>query len=202
MVPRLKMHDPGLPRCRWGFRILGGMKTLVLTLMLLLSAVGLSHAQSKGDEKAENKFTKVKKGDRAPAFECTTVSGEKFSLGSETGKVVLVFFFSTGCGPCMETVPRLEKDVYQKYGNRQDFNMIAFGRRHKDPELKSFIATNDLSFLVAADPVRGFYHKYASQYIPRNYLIGKNGTIAYESVGYTEDEFEILLRRIAAELDR
>jgi peroxiredoxin len=49
---------------------------------------------------------------------------------------------------------------------------------------------------VAADPERKMYGKFASMFIPRTYLIGREGTILYQSVGYDEDEFDLLLAKV------
>jgi len=59
----------------------------------------------------------------------------------------------------------------------------------------------NLTFAVAGDPDRSIYDAFAEGYIPRNYLIGKDGTIVYASVGYTHEEFEELIARVAEELE-
>jgi hypothetical protein len=49
---------------------------------------------------------------------------------------------------------------------------------------------------VAADPELSIYSKFASKFIPRTYLIGRDGTILYQSVGFDEDEFDRLLSAV------
>jgi peroxiredoxin len=45
-------------------------------------------------------------------------------------------------------------------------------------------------------PKREMYGKFASMFIPRTYLIGREGTILYQSVGYDEEEFDRLLAAV------
>ncbi|TWU15619.1 Thiol-disulfide oxidoreductase ResA [Allorhodopirellula heiligendammensis] len=48
---------------------------------------------------------KLKKGDEAPAFEAETSTGQKLSLGQLKGRVVVLHFWATSCGPCMANMP-------------------------------------------------------------------------------------------------
>ena len=92
---------------------------------------------SYADEGAQ--ATRAKVGMDAPAFRCRTVTGEDFSLREENGKVILINFFATWCGPCLVELPHLEKEIYQKYKNREDFRLIVIGREHNASELKKFM---------------------------------------------------------------
>ena len=60
--------------------------------------------------------------------------------------------------------------------------------------------SDGLSFPIAADPERQVFARFATDTIPRNYLIGTDGRIAYQSVGYTETLFAELEEAIKREL--
>ncbi len=48
-------------------------------------------------------------GDSAPAFELADIDGKNFSIDALRGKVVLLNFFATWCGPCLMELPRMQK---------------------------------------------------------------------------------------------
>lgn len=174
------------------------MKTLprnILAILLLLTA----SITVRADDEAEGTLTKV--GQEAPTFECTTLDGKELSLADLRGKVVVVDFFATWCGPCIAAMPHLEKEVWQKFKGDK-FTMVAIGREHENKDLTAFQQKHQLTFSVAGDPKRTIYAKYAKQYIPRTYVIGADGKIAFQSVGYEEAEFKKMLGAIQQELDK
>lgn len=148
----------------------------------------------------EAKSTRVKAGEKAPDFTCKPITGEEFSLGKQQGTVVLVNFFATWCGPCLAELPHLEKEIMKKYGDRKDFKLIVIGREHGAEELQKFAKEKRLALPMAPDPKREIYGKYAEKYIPRNFIVGKDGRIKLASVGYTETTFREILQTLEKEL--
>jgi peroxiredoxin len=142
--------------------------------------------------------TLTKAGQTAPGFTVKTVDGKEFSLSEAKGKVLLVNFFATWCGPCIAELPVVEKQIWQKYKN-DGLVMIAIGREHQASDLVDFQKKHKFSFPMAGDPKREAYSKYATAYIPRTYLINKEGRIVYQSVGFEEKEFKALLAAVEKE---
>ena len=52
----------------------------------------------------------------APAFEFITLNSESISSGNLRGKIIVLDFWSTGCTPCVKSMPQMEK-FHQKYKN-------------------------------------------------------------------------------------
>ena len=148
----------------------------------------------------EVKSTLVKVGDKAPDFTCKPIGGEEFSLGKQQGTVVMVNFFATWCGPCLAELPHLEKEIMKKYADRKDFKLIVIGREHTTEEIEKFAKEKNFSLSMAPDPKREIYGKYAEKYIPRNFIVGKDGKIKLVSVGYRETSFQEIVQTIEKEL--
>ena len=168
--------------------------------LAFLLALPVTRSQQSAIADDEVKSTLVKVGETAPDFTCKPITGEEFSLGKQQGTVVLVNFFATWCGPCLAELPHLEKEVLKKYGDRKDFKLIVIGREHSAEELEKFVKEKTLSLPMAPDPKREIYGKYAEKYIPRNFIVGKDGRIKLASVGYTEMNFQEIVQTLEKEL--
>jgi len=131
--------------------------------------------------------TLTKVGQIAPDFEVTTIDGDKLRLSDLRGKVVLTAFFATWCPPCQAELPLLEKTLWTEFKDA-GLLMIAIAREQTAADVRPFQAERNLTFIFATDPNRKAFAKYATEGIPRTYLIAPDGTIAYQSAGYDEEE--------------
>ncbi|MBN1480021.1 TlpA family protein disulfide reductase [candidate division KSB1 bacterium] len=177
-----------------GYKITGWHMKKILLLIWLVTGI-----PAVADDKVESTVTKI--GQQAPNFLIKTLEGGEIDLAELRGRVVLLNFFATWCSPCLQELPHLELDVWQRFKNH-DFFLIAIGREHTKRELVTFTNIVTFTFPIAADPKREIYSRFATKYIPRNILIDKTGTIIYQSVGYSKDEFQRIIDKIEEALSQ
>ena len=145
---------------------------------------------------AQDEFTLVKKGDIAPNFTIELQDGTTKQLTDLKGKVVWINFFATWCGPCRMELPYLEKEVYNKFKNRNDFEVLVIGREHDWATVNKFKEDNNYDLPFYPDPKREIFSKFAKQNIPRNFIIDKEGGIAVVSSGFRKDEFNKIIQNV------
>ncbi|HKI89577.1 MAG TPA: TlpA disulfide reductase family protein [Draconibacterium sp.] len=144
---------------------------------------------------AQDEFTMVREGEKAPDFTFQTLDGKTKKLSDLKGKVVWINFFATWCPPCRQELPHLQKEVYDKYKNNKDFVLLIFGREHTLKEVNKFKKEQKFTMPFYPDPERKIFSIYAKQNIPRNFIIDKNGNVAVSSIGFTEKEFQEIIRK-------
>ena len=149
---------------------------------------------------AQEDTTVVKLFDPVPAFDYELNPGIRQSITDLKGKLVMVTFFATWCGPCREELPHIQSDIYNKYKNHPKFQLLIFGREHSWEQVNKFKADNKFTMSFYPDPERKIYSKFALQFIPRNFLISPEGKIIYSSIGFVEKDFEQLKDLIKEQL--
>ena len=176
------------------------VKSSLACFSLLTGMFVLAGCAVPGEQLTPAETTLTSLGQVAPLFELETTDGELFSLQEKKGKVVLINFFATWCPPCREELPALEKEIWQRFQGRE-LAVLVVGREHSSDEIVPFLKENGYTFPAAGDPERAAYGLYASQFIPRNVVVGPDGTILFQSSGYEREEFDRMVELIATALD-
>lgn len=143
----------------------------------------------------------LKPGHRHPisGWKCSTV--RRFTLGSLRGKVVLLNFWATWCGPCREELSRVQKDIIDRFKGNEDFVFLPVSRGETRETVAAFREKMGYTFPMGLDPEQKIYRLYASNYIPRNFLIGKDGKVISATIGYEAPEFDELILLIERQLN-
>lgn len=145
--------------------------------------------------------TLVRAGDMAPAFTVPLLDGGSSSLSGLRGKVVLVNFWATWCPPCREELARVQVELIDRFRDR-DFVFLPISRGESPEQVARFRERMDYRFPMGLDTAQAIYKLYATDYIPRNYLIGRDGRVVTATVGYQPDEFDALVGTIEQTLQQ
>lgn len=157
--------------------------------------------EQRAEEETDENTTLVKVGDKAPDFRVEIFDGTTFTLASLEGKVVLLNFWATWCPPCRDELSRVQKDVIDRFVRPDgDFVFLPISRGEARETVAAFREKMGYTFPMGLDPEQQIYKLYASNYIPRNFLIGRDGKVIALTVGYDEEEFNQFLETIAAQL--
>lgn len=166
---------------------------LIVLVILLLPACGNRNAQKAASETEAT--TLVRAGDQAPDFTVEMFDGSKITLSQLRGKVVLLNFWATWCPPCREELTHVQTEIIDRFAGRP-FVFLPVSRGEQRDAVAAFRQKTGYAFPMGLDPSRTIYDRYASNFIPRNFLIGPDGKVILASVGYDEEEFEELIATI------
>ncbi len=133
-------------------------------------------------------------GEQAPNFETTLISGEKKSLADLRGRVVLLQFWGSWCGPCRAENPHLA-ELFRKFSGR-GFDIFSIAVEQNEARWKNAIEKDGLVWpfhaVEMSEDLQFFKGKIVEQYqvrsIPQTYLLDKNGTIVGINLSPTELE--------------
>ena len=167
---------------------------------LLLFCLWLSVSQSPAFMPQDDVESYTRTGQKMPDFTVTSLDGMRLRMSELKGRVVLINFWATWCPPCRVEMPRLEKEVWRKYKSAEDFVMVAIAREQTAEEIAEFGKEYGYSFPMAPDPHREVYRLFGNGGIPRSYVVGRNGKILYQSIGYDGAEFGRMKKILEKEL--
>lgn len=119
----------------------------------------------------------------APPFEVTTLDGKRISLDELEGKVVLIDFWATWCGPCREALPHV-KEIAKKFDG-QPLTVLSISVDTDEQKWKEFVAKNEMTWPQYFD--HGFAGPVAKSFgvqaIPHTFTIDADGILQDEHIG-------------------
>jgi len=119
-------------------------------------------------------------------FVLTSIDGGSVKLSDYQGKVVLVNFWATWCGPCVVETPSLVR-IYHKYRDR-GFQVIGVAMQSEEDNVKSFVDKYRVPYAIARDTTSEVGLRYQVFALPSSFLFTADGKVQKTFMGFVEEE--------------
>lgn len=163
-------------------------KTMPLLVLLVITCLTRVHCGSRAGQEDELRI-----GGSAPSFELSDLRGQTVSLSQYKGKIVILDFWATWCGPCRLSMPLLEK--LQKE-NPNDLKLLAINLEEPLDIVRDYVARQNINTTVLLDSEGKVGRIYGSESIPMQVLIDKKGIIRDVKVGFSPRMGEQLRKQL------
>ena len=134
-------------------------------------------------------------GRRMPSFSGVDQNGQAIGTDALRGQVVVVNVWATWCRPCVEELPRFEREVWAPFRPRVTVIAVAGGESADD--IKKFNDQAKLTFPLLEDPKGRIARRFGGDdLIPRTYVIDRSGVIVHQTLGYSDANFREILAAV------
>jgi thiol-disulfide isomerase/thioredoxin len=173
---------------------LAGMKSVklnsrkLLLLVLLILFVPISNATSK-----------LKVGDIPPNYLGKDNEGVEINLEDNKGKIVIISFWASWCAPCLKELPILE-NIQAKLGTDK-VKVVAVNYKESRKQYRHIMKVLSSLELTLTHDKRGVLgSKFGVEGIPHLFIVGKNGGLIYQSIGYGDYSIKNIIEVLNTEL--
>ena len=121
----------------------------------------------------------------APTFKLPLLAGGDFDLKAEQGKIVVLDFWATWCGPCIKSIPGLIEAVSAFPADR--VKLIGLNQGEPADTVKKFLEAREWKLTVALDSAQKVAGQYGVSGIPHTVIVGPDGKVAWVKTGYSPE---------------
>lgn len=163
--------------------------------IFLRRAVGAACAGLVGGAAAAAADLKMWAGGPTPRLDLSDLQGRRHQLSDYRGRVVLVNFWATWCGPCRDEMPSIQR-LQQKLAGRP-FAVLAVNLDEPESRIRKFLDEMKLDLTVLVDREKKAARAWAARILPASYVVGADGRIRYSLVGEINWDHEHVVARIS-----
>lgn len=136
----------------------------------------------------------------APDFTLKSQRGDNLKLSELRGKVVLINFWASWCGPCRQEMPVLD-ELYRHY-RPLDFTVLGVNVEQNSDTAKSLLKDVAVSFPILFDDENKVSKMYNIKGMPSTILVDRDGNVRYMHMGYqpgAEADYQTQIRALVRE---
>ena len=134
-------------------------------------------------------------GGPPPELQLRELDGPVRRLADYRGRVVLVNFWATWCGPCRDEMPSIQR-LREKLAGRP-FAVLAVNLDEPESRIRNFLRDMNVDITVLLDPGRKVAKAWDARILPATYIVGADGRIRYHVVGELEWDNVHVVSRIS-----
>lgn len=149
--------------------------------MLLLLCIASTGPALAHDPFTSLKMSRLPEGSQAVPFELATLDGKIVRLGDLAGKVVLVNFWATWCGPCKEEMPSLAR--LQQQLDSKKFVLLTVTTDLQRQGIAQFLSHAGVNVPVLFDEDQEVSRSFMVRGLPTTVVIARDGTLVGRAVG-------------------
>jgi thiol-disulfide isomerase/thioredoxin len=153
----------------------------ILNVFVMLAACASAHAA-----------VETVVGKPAPTFELPVFGSEssRIALQSLRGKVVLLDFWASWCGPCRQSFPLYEK----LHGElpAEDFTLLAINLDEMTDGPAAFLYDHPVTYTLLADPTGDVAKKFGLIGMPTSFVIDRDGVVRSRHTGFKPQDIEVV----------
>ena len=161
-----------------------GRRHRMILAGLALIVFGAGGVALAGDEFSRLKLSRAGAGTPLPPFELTTIDGETIAFSQLRGKVVVLNFWATWCGPCKDEMPALDR-LSRRFDPR-DVAILTITTEHERTSIQQFMKQLGSTLPVLLDEQRDVSLAFMVRGLPTTVFIAENGAIVGRAVGPRE----------------
>jgi peroxiredoxin len=162
-------------------------RTLILAALLACASVASAASQM------------IEVGTPAPTFDLPVIGanpGRHMALADQRGKVVLLDFWASWCGPCRQSFPLYEQ--LRAELPDQDFTLLAINLDETADGPTAFLEEHPVRYTSLADPAGEVARQFGLIGMPSSFVIDRDGVVRARHTGFKPQDIDALRNEIRA----
>ena len=163
----------------------------IALIILALCSLGPIVSSQETKTSRERSMKLLPAGETAPDWQLSDADGKPHSLSEYRGKIVVMDFWATWCGPCKEVMPRMQK-LYERYQDKEVVVLGVNSWENNDPVALMKKKHYSYGLLLKGEEIA---EAYKVTILPVVYIIGADGRVMYSHEGVDDKNLASLIEK-------